>query len=307
LATAVESALEQTFQAAEVIVVNDGSDDDTDTVAKRYGDKITYVAQRNEGLSSARNAGVLASHGDYLLFLDSDDRLHPQGIEKLVSVSAPDRLVVGKFRRFTVRDGAEIDMGEGEPIEPFAVGLPDPVGLLIGNIAAPCAFLCPRRAAVEIGLFIGDRLAGIEDWDFWMRLAIHGLNVQRISDVVAFYRHHSLSMTSTNGHRMTEADIYLLQRNLQTLANLTNWLDDHGVSPIDIKKRILLKMRREYLSLAYSFRKSHSFVAASKAICRAASCRGPGGAELIEGMKVLVESLVFAVTLRPFRPIKPLP
>src|SRR5262249_41538424 len=80
LPEAIDSALAQTYSPLEVIVVNDGSPDDTERVAKGYGDRIVYVHRPNGGLSAARNTGIARARGLYLKFLDSDDYLHPEQI-----------------------------------------------------------------------------------------------------------------------------------------------------------------------------------------------------------------------------------
>jgi glycosyltransferase involved in cell wall biosynthesis len=80
LPEAVESALAQTYQPLEVIVVNDGSPDNTEEVARRYGDRIRYVSRVNGGISAARNTGIAHVHGQYVKFLDSDDHLHPEAL-----------------------------------------------------------------------------------------------------------------------------------------------------------------------------------------------------------------------------------
>src|SRR5262245_7190181 len=86
LAGAIDSALAQTWKAVEVVVVNDGSDDQTDEVARGYGGRIQYLSQPNRGLAGARNTGLAASTGKYVLFLDADDLLHPQAVEWAVEV-----------------------------------------------------------------------------------------------------------------------------------------------------------------------------------------------------------------------------
>src|SRR5262245_8511327 len=74
LATAIESALAQTDQRCEIIVVDDGSTDDTRTVAAEYP-TVTCISQTNAGLPAARNCGLRRSTGEYVIFLDADDRL----------------------------------------------------------------------------------------------------------------------------------------------------------------------------------------------------------------------------------------
>ena len=73
LALAVDSALAQTHRPLEIIVVNDGSTDDTADVAKNYGDQIQYVEQLNEGQGAARNTGLAMARGNLISFLDADD------------------------------------------------------------------------------------------------------------------------------------------------------------------------------------------------------------------------------------------
>src|SRR5688500_1326709 len=80
LGDAIESVLRQSWSNLEVIVVDDGSEDDTAAVAARYSG-VRYIRQRNQGLAAARNAGAAASSGDFLIFLDADDRLAPGAIE----------------------------------------------------------------------------------------------------------------------------------------------------------------------------------------------------------------------------------
>jgi glycosyltransferase involved in cell wall biosynthesis len=84
LADAIDSALGQTYARVEVIVVDDGSTDESRQVIARYGSRITAVLKENGGQGSAFNAGFQYSHGDVILFLDADDILLPTAVEKAV-------------------------------------------------------------------------------------------------------------------------------------------------------------------------------------------------------------------------------
>ena len=81
---AIESVIGQTYQHLEIIVVDDGSTDQTGTIAQSFGDKILYVRQENKGESGARNTGVMRATGEYISFLDADDYYVPEKIEKEV-------------------------------------------------------------------------------------------------------------------------------------------------------------------------------------------------------------------------------
>lgn len=83
---AIDSALGQSYNKTEVIVVDDGSTDGTEGVLKRYGDRIRVIRQKNAGCSAARNKGIEASRGEIVAFLDSDDLWLPIKIERQVAV-----------------------------------------------------------------------------------------------------------------------------------------------------------------------------------------------------------------------------
>lgn len=84
LPEAIESAISQTDSAYEIIVVNDGSTDHTEAVASKYPIKI--IKQANQGVASARNAGIKLATGNYILPLDADDKIHPQFLERSVPI-----------------------------------------------------------------------------------------------------------------------------------------------------------------------------------------------------------------------------
>src|SRR4051812_4587019 len=81
--SAISSVLAQTRPVAQSVVVDDGSTDDTAAIAAGFSTQIDYIVQENGGVSLARNRGLAEARGTYCLFLDADDRLTPQAIERL--------------------------------------------------------------------------------------------------------------------------------------------------------------------------------------------------------------------------------
>ena len=85
LGRAIDSACEQTYKDYEIVLVDDGSTDDTKDVAMHYGKKVTYLYQQNQGLSAARNQGISKASGELLAYLDADDMWYPEKLERQVA------------------------------------------------------------------------------------------------------------------------------------------------------------------------------------------------------------------------------
>ena len=108
----MDSALGQTYDRVEVIVVNDGSQDATETVARGYGERIRYIAQENRGETAARNSGFAIAAGEFVTFVDHDDYWEPTFVEKTVRflVQHPDvsAVSVGQSCRTALKEGVTI-------------------------------------------------------------------------------------------------------------------------------------------------------------------------------------------------------
>lgn len=167
LGEAIESALAQEGVAREVIVIDDGSPDETAEVAARYPE-VRYVRQTNQGTSAARNAGLRESRGDYIAFLDADDRLLPGALAAGLSCFAehPEcAFVYGDFR-FMAESGAPLERRVRYTLESDLYG-----GLLLRNhIEMTSTALFRRSVLEEAGGFV-TTLRSAEDYELLLRIA----------------------------------------------------------------------------------------------------------------------------------------
>ncbi|HEV2669134.1 MAG TPA: glycosyltransferase family A protein, partial [Blastocatellia bacterium] len=120
----IQSVLNQTFDDFELIIIDDGSTDSTKEVVHSFDGPIKYYYQENRGLACSRNRGIEVSSGDYIHFLDSDDLLRPQAIERKVSLldSNSDLGFVYSAHQFINREGEILPWPEYIPIHPLRRG-----------------------------------------------------------------------------------------------------------------------------------------------------------------------------------------
>ena len=167
---AVDSVLAQTWPAREIIVVNDGSTDDTATVLAEYGEAIRVVSQPNGGLPTARNSGILAARGELVAFLDADDRWLPDKLTLQVELmqSRPEVGFCSTVTRVESPDGAHTGTWGCPRIQGNLLRT-----LFLHNGAIPgsgSGVLARKHLLEQIGLF-DPQLRSLEDIDMWMRLA----------------------------------------------------------------------------------------------------------------------------------------
>lgn len=166
---AIDSVLDQTFRDFEIIVVDDGSTDDTPAVLQnRYGEKITCIRTKNCGLPAARNTGIKAARGQYIAFLDDDDAWLPEKLELQAALMqnspSPGLVYCGSY---TVdADGTVIS--ETRPVKRGALF----EDLLCSNdiVGSASAVLIAGGVFSRAGCF-DETLAACEDWDLWIRIA----------------------------------------------------------------------------------------------------------------------------------------
>ena len=181
LAEAIESALAQTVRV-EVVVVDDGSTDDSSAIALRY--PVTLIRQSNKGLPAARNAGIRMTSAPHVLPLDADDVLDPDCVERLLAASTTG----------IVRSAAML-FGDVATRQWLPGGDLTLAGLMSANAAASCC-LFPRSAWEKVGGYDESMRDGYEDWDMWVRMMAAGVLLVTAEGVCWHYRKHGESMVN---------------------------------------------------------------------------------------------------------------
>ena len=211
----IESAMRQTYQDFEMVIVDDGSMDDTkkiiESYAQKYPGKIRYIFQKNAGPSAARNTAIKNSSGEYLATLDADDLWLPNRLEEGVKVleSQPD---VGLVHSRTQRliNGKLTKGAKREP--EFLSGMIFK-NLILRRAHISCLSVLVRRKCVEeAGMFDESRECSVgEDRDLWIRISKKNL-VQYIDQELGIYRMLSTGI-SRNAPRMLESGKYVINKN----------------------------------------------------------------------------------------------
>lgn len=234
---AIESALDQTYPNVEIIVVNDGSNDDgaTDTICRSYGNKIKYLPKSNGGVSSALNYGIENMHGEYFSWLSHDDLYECDKITESIKILSQ----AGCQEKTIAICGTQYIDSEGKPLSIIAHSMPKEVtGLELFKICFlrkkslnGSALLIHKSAFKECGLFSDLRFA--QDMELWGRMMIAGYSFVSTPYKGSKIRIHY--QQATNRLR----DVYFEERPkfLKLLFDFTNEVSEHKAS----YRKILLK------------------------------------------------------------------
>jgi len=194
LAKAIDSALAQTYENIEIIVVNDGSKDDgkSERIALSYGDKIRYFSKENGGSSSALNCGIRMMEGEYFSWLSHDDLYYPDKIKEEIAYADENSVVFS---------GADLIDANGEIIKK-ATGLKEARDYIESHsnehfIAQPsryyfsgCTCLIPKKVFEEVGLF-NEKLRLVNDYDLWFRIYKNGYRIRFVDQPLVMSRMHA--------------------------------------------------------------------------------------------------------------------
>ena len=198
LTDAIDSALSQTYPNIEVIVVNDGSTDNTSEVVRSYGGKVRLIEQENQGLPGTRNRGVREARGEWVCCLDADDKFHPDYVDHCLELDAD--IITAGTKEFGDRQGGWMP--------PPAPKFND---FISGN-KVNCSALFRKKVWEATGGFDEDMKVGFEDWDFWMRSAKLGYRIATCQEYLFYYRKHGPSMIDGAEEKFSELMRYILSK-----------------------------------------------------------------------------------------------
>jgi len=201
LCSAIQSVLDQTFRDFELIVVDDGSRDNTREAVEGFTDpRIRYVYQENKGISGARNTGIRNANATYIAFLDSDDLWLPQLLEVEIPILNTNQDVGLVYARAQSMDWS------GEMLKGRIVGAPQryPDGtlksLLYGDFVCTITVVARRESLERAGWF-DETLTTSVDWDMWLRMSLV-CRFQFVDEVLACIRSHSGRITNARSGRL---------------------------------------------------------------------------------------------------------
>ncbi|MBW8035101.1 MAG: glycosyltransferase family 2 protein [Planctomycetes bacterium] len=225
IARAVASVFEQRFPAYEVIVVDDGSDDDTGEVVGQFGDKVKYIRQENAGASAARNTGILAASGEWIAFLDADDEWKDDYLVKQVELIERNRELVwtaANFYNCCCEDGHKMqlhDKGAGEKLLGGGEVFEDYFQAYVNGTAGWTGSLMIKKAVLEEAGMFSENQPMANDLDMWWRIGYRYPKIGYNSEPLAVYHTH-IADSITKKHRNPEILSDLIAKHLEISRSL---------------------------------------------------------------------------------------
>lgn len=199
---AIDSALAQSYKNIEVIVVSDGSSDNTAKIAKAYGDKIRFFEKENGGVSTALNLGIKMMTGDYFSWLSHDDLYYKNKIEsniKFINKINDEKAIIMSDYEEVSESGLHLkyQRHNSKEIESF------PLFAVIKTYINGLTLLIPKSAFDEVGLF-NTEMRCVQDYDMWWRFYQAGYHFVHQSEVLTKTRVHKMQVTLSQTNKVAK-------------------------------------------------------------------------------------------------------
>lgn len=277
----IESVLNQSWPNLEIIVVNDGSSDNTSLIAEGYvKNGIKLITQNNKGQDAALNNGYKHSNGAYIKFMDSDDLINPEmvAIQMRVLNGSEEHVAYGEWARFyndqpELADFTKLDYWKDMAPLDFLTSRPEGVMLQCGIM------LVPRILIDRAGLW-DERLVHFNDTEFFGRVLLHSKGVKFTEGAKLFYRSaQSGSLSALRNHKFYECTLFA-----------TNLIADQLLAVEDsyrIRKLISNTYLNQYYQIYPRFR-DLTVLLEEKIALYGVGTEKPGGGTIFKIIKVLV-------------------
>ena len=204
---AIESVLAQTSQGFEILVIDDGSTDETEQLMRKYQAPVRYLRQANGGVSVARNHGIAESRGHYVAFLDADDTWFPHKLERQLTAMKKHPEMRVSCTAFTVVDNDLTPIGMQHNQLP-KITLDDL--LTSGNVVGSICTVIGERALFTASGGFDPSFSQCADWDMWVRLAAQ-TDFLYLDESLVTYRQHNNNM-SRNAPLLEHDSVRVLEK-----------------------------------------------------------------------------------------------
>ena len=214
IAECIDSVLAQTVKPNEIIVVDDGSTDNTARIVNKY-QSVKYIFQKNKGVGHARNLGIDESSGEFIMFLDHDDFYAPNKLEsclKQFKIDPSISIIKGKVQLiFSNKDISNTFYEICPQLKNQEI---------ISRTVLLGAAIFRRECLINIGGF-NPEMSPADDVDLWVRLSQQNLNIHHMDDIFLYYRRHDTNMTNQAGFSNESAKntLEMLHRTIQNRRN----------------------------------------------------------------------------------------
>jgi len=250
ISKSIESVLQQTYQNWELLVVNDGSKDNTSSVVSSFHDaRIKLIEQVNGGVSKARNTGITNSTGEFIAFLDSDDLWLKDKLEIQVKYLMKNQNIVlsyGDYLSF-IEDRKII---ENKQLYPFKIK-DLKKRLLVFNFIATLTVMVKSDVLKATGGF-DTELFGPEDWDLWIKISQKG-SIGYIKENLAMYREHEGGISKNKKRQLNEEykviNRHILQSNNEILKKYALWFYNLKLANFYFSQKKLKKFFNTYFKM----------------------------------------------------------